>query len=190
MLDRIRMCLLVAVLCSCLVFSVQGVTVKMVRSVSFDNRLDERYVVTDLTGLPHMGACASFCHKDVRCVAIAYNILTGRCLLHSVHFYNMNMGVSQEGWRYFKLFTDKCPKNYVYNRVAKLCFRHYRRADYWTKCVQRCNERNSSLLIIDTAEKQAELVRQSMCTKVYSNKTTGLEVTRTTGHGAGLTEGR
>ncbi|XP_067685473.1 uncharacterized protein [Haliotis asinina] len=161
------MCVLVAMVCSCLVLSVQGVTTRMVRIINFDNKLDERYVVMDLTDLPHTGVCASFCHKDVRCVAFTYNILTGRCLIHSVHFYNMNLGVSQQGWRYFKLFTDGCPRDYVYNRVAKLCFLHYREYGSWTQCVQKCNERNSSLLIIDTAEKQAELVRQSKCTAVH-----------------------
>ncbi|XP_071083729.1 CD209 antigen-like protein C [Haliotis cracherodii] len=165
----IRVCLRVAVTCFCFVSNVQGGTSRMVRVVDYDNMLDERYEITDHAGLSHRGDCASLCHRDVRCVSFSYNILTGRCLLHSVHFYNMMRGVSQLGWRYFKLFTDKCPIDYVFNRVGKFCFKHLREQRLWVECVQVCNEGNASLLIIDTPEKQAELARQTRSSQVYDS---------------------
>ncbi|XP_071083503.1 asialoglycoprotein receptor 2-like [Haliotis cracherodii] len=163
----------VALLLTILSFGVpsnaQGRSSSMVRVPEYDNMLDERYEITDHAGLSHRGDCASLCHRDVRCVSFSYNILTGRCLLHSVHFYNMKRGVSQQGWRYFKLFTDRCPLDYVYNRIGKFCFRHDLLQASWSEHARRCNDSGGSLLIIDTPEKQAEVVKQIGCCQDIQN---------------------
>ncbi|XP_025113158.1 uncharacterized protein LOC112575477 [Pomacea canaliculata] len=111
--------------------------------------------------------CGLLCTSMSWCSSFFFLSATGGCILHQTVFAVPQGGQGTKGARYYRAFTAGCPKEYVFVRQERLCFKVSTSRTVFQYAYGNCSRADSQLVVLDTPGKHSAVA--NYVAEAYSN---------------------
>ncbi|ESO84357.1 hypothetical protein LOTGIDRAFT_168802 [Lottia gigantea] len=100
-------------------------TTFLIKKSEFDNRIIRKFVLEQVNNTETVTTCVYRCVRDLNCVSFFYNQNQKRCQTNSVGFITPGDGEEESGTKYYSLYEEGCPADFIRNRNLDLCYKPY-----------------------------------------------------------------
>ncbi|ESO85914.1 hypothetical protein LOTGIDRAFT_167671 [Lottia gigantea] len=109
-------------LISVILFAGCAADLYLLRRPTHDDLKFDGYTLENLVNIPTIPFCAFRCYVNTACVSVFYNKIFKSCVLKSVLFMNLQDGIVESGTKYYSVYEDGCPQDFIRNRKYDLCY--------------------------------------------------------------------
>ncbi|XP_033759204.1 uncharacterized protein LOC117341458 [Pecten maximus] len=126
----------------------------------FKDRINNNHMIRQSSVISVL-SCLRQCFKLATCMSFFYNEMTNVCNLQGIVYLYEEQGSADLGSRYFvPMGKGKCPDfgGFMYNRALEICY-NFKCCELYNanELKAKCNATGTSLIKIDSSEKQAHM---------------------------------